>query len=277
MFDEFVASIWIKLQSFSNQLWPDYIVPNLSAIVFVVILIILAYIIGKIGKFITKKLLSIIGLKRITKKSWAENILKATGYRGNIMELIGDLVKWLIYILFLAVIIQTIGFPGIADFFTAIAIWMPRFIVAILILIVGFIIADFFGRAFEEAGIRFFKDETLGRFSGGLIKYTIAMVIVIIILSLLGLDTVSLVVLLAFVLGTVFLLLILGSKNIIPNISAGIQVKNMVKVGDVIRIGEYKGKVEKIESTNITIVSGKERVIIPNSMLVERPLVKIKK
>ncbi|MBL7206352.1 MAG: mechanosensitive ion channel [Candidatus Aenigmarchaeota archaeon] len=271
-----LSNIWIWIATFMEQFIPKYIIPNIQLIIQIIILIIVALIVGKIGKTITIKLLNIIGLKRITGRTWAESMLRITGYRGTVLELIGDLIKWLIYILFLALMIQTIGFPGVAEIFTQVASVMPRIVGAIFIVVIGFIIADFFGKVFEEAARKIFKEDLAGIFSGALAKYTIGIISIIIALSLLGLDTVSLNIMFAIIMAVVVGILILGLKDTIPNYSSGMQVRSLVKVGDHVKIGEYSGIVEKINPTATILRSNKRSVLIPNSYFTKLPVEKIK-
>lgn len=269
MVEDILTSIWVWLMSGLSRLIPDYILPNLQLLIQIVILLIVAYMVGKLGKVIVANIFGRTGLRRIIRRTWAESVLKATGYRGTIIELVGDLVKWLIYIMFLAVIIDTAGLPGIAGIFTQIAVFVPRFIAAILLLVVGFIIADFFGRVFEEAGTRFLGEETLGRFSGGVLKYSIGIVAIIMALSLLGLDTASLLLVFGALLISVVAILLLGVKDLIPNISAGIHLRKSLKPGGRIRFGEHSGIVERVEALSTRIKTGKAIVVIPNSLLIK--------
>jgi len=270
----FLQSLWIWIVSFFSNFIPNYIVPNLQLIVQIIILIIVAYVVGKITKFAVTRILSVSGFKRITTRTWAENVLRITGYKGTIVGLIGDLVKWLIYIAFLAVIIETIGFPGVAGLFTQFAVFMPRFIGAIIIIVIGFIIADFFGRVFEEAGRRFLKEEILASLSGGVVKYSIAIVIVIMALSLLGIDPTSLTVMFTVVLVAFVAAILIGIKDIFPSYTASITVKQSLKVGERVKIGQYSGIVEKIEPLSIILKSGKKRIVIPNTILIKEPIEK---
>ncbi len=264
--------IWIV--NFAQRLVPDYILPNLQLIVQVLILLIAGYIAGKLGKVIVTKILSAVGLKKITTRTWAESLIRITGYRGTIVELIGDIVKWIIYIAFLGMIIQLIGFPGIADIFTQTAAFMPRFIGAILIIVIGFIIADFFGKVFEEAGGKLLKEDTLASLSGGVVKYSIATVVIIMALSLIGIDAASLTMMLTVILVTFMASLLIGMRDLLPAYSAGISMKSNIKVGDKVKIGRYSGIVEKIDPVSITLKRGRKRVIIPNSMLMKEPIEK---
>ena len=116
--NEFLQSLWTWLVQFASTFPETYVLPNLQLIIQVVALLVVAYVIGKLGKAITVKLLSIAGLKTVTIRSWTDDILRAVGYRGNIVSLIGDIVKWFVYIMFLGLIIETLGFPGLINIFT---------------------------------------------------------------------------------------------------------------------------------------------------------------
>jgi small-conductance mechanosensitive channel len=273
---EFLQLFGANVVDFFSTLIPEYVVPNLTLIVEVIVLFILAYVIGKIGKAVTTKLLIIVGLKRITIRSWTDDILKAVGYRGTIVGLIGDLVKWFIYIVFLGVIIQTLGFPGLVNTFNQIAIFVPKFIVAILIIVIGFLIADFLGKVFEEAARRLFVDESLGMLSGAFIKYAIALISVIMALSLIGLDTLSLTVLFSVILIGTILVFVLGIRDILPNYTAGVHIKRGLKHGEHIKIGPHSGVVEKIESTSVVLKNGNKTITIPSSFFINNPVEKTK-
>ncbi len=264
---EFFGGLWAWLVSFFTGLIPNYILPNLQIILQVLILLIVAYVSGRVGKALTVKLLSVAGLKKITIRSWTDDILKAVGYRGTIVSLIGDLVKWFIYILVLSTIIQTLGLPGLVNIFNQITGFVPRFIVAILIVVVGFLIADFLGKIFEEAGKRFLADETLGVFSGGLIKYSVALVSVIMSLAMIGLDTTALSIMFAILLGGIVVILILGIKDILPGVTSGIHLKRNLKPGEYIKVGNYSGFVEKIGSFSVTLRNKDKTYVVPNTML----------
>lgn len=273
-FNSLWQSIVTWLGQFSSRLLPDYIIPNLWLIFEVVLILIVAYIIGRVGKTVTKRILSIVGLNRLTAKSWADNVLKVAGYRGSIVELIGDLVKWLIYILFFTLILQMVGLSGVADIFSQIANFVPRFIGAILLIVVGFIIADFFGKVSEEAGGKFMEDLHLGRFVGGVIRYTVGMVVLVMSLALLGLDIVALAILLSALLVILIVITIVGIKDMLPEITAGIQVREMLKVGDRVKVAGYGGVVEEMKPLVTKLSTGKSVIIMPNSMLTENPVEK---
>jgi small-conductance mechanosensitive channel len=274
MVSTILESLYQKASSFIGNIIPTYIIPHLQLIMQILILLIVAYIAGKIIKIISIKILNIVGLKRVTSKSWVESILKVAGYKGSIVELIGDLVKWLVYILFLAIIIQTLGLPGVADIFTSVAVFIPRFIGAILIIAIGFIIADFFGKIFEEATRSYLSDNILSSLAGGLVKYSISLIVIIMSLSLIGLDIISLTVMFSLILAAIIVILVIGIKDVFPNYTAGIHLRKILKPGEAITIGKYSGVVERFETFSIILKDGQRRISIPNSLFISTPLEK---
>ena len=277
MFDVFLQTLWVWFVSVLNSVFMNYVIPNLQLIVQIVVLVIVGYITGIICKTITVKILTMIGFKKITTRSWTDDILKAVGYRGSIVTLIGDLVKWFVYILILGVIIELIGFPGLFNIFSQIAIFVPRFIAGVLIIVIGFLIADFLGKVFEEAGRRIFDDEQLGMLSGGIAKYSIATISIIMALALIGIDTVSLTIMFAIILTAVVTVLIIGLKDIFPNFAVGVHVKRNFRIGERIRVCDYTGVIEKMEPLYIVLKVGSKSVRIPNHMLVNNPVERLSK
>ncbi|RLJ09320.1 MAG: hypothetical protein DRP13_00510 [Candidatus Aenigmatarchaeota archaeon] len=271
-----LQAVWSYFISSLNIFIPQYILPNLQLILQIILILIVGFFVARLSKTVTVKLLTMAGLRKITIRTWTDDILKAVGYSGTLITLIGDLVKWFIYILVLGTIIEIAGFPGIFNIFSQIAIFVPRFIAAILIIVIGFLIADFFGKVFEEAGRRIFQDDFLSSFTGGLIKYSVAFVSIIISLALIGIDTFSLTVMLAIILTTAVIMLLMGVKDMFPNFTAGIYLKKNIKIGEHIKTGNYSGKVERIEPLAVVIKSGAKTVSIPSSFLIKNPVEKTK-
>ncbi len=269
--NEVLQAIWVWITDFTSNVMPVYVLPNIQLIIQIIILLIVGYIGGKLGKIVIVKILSVTGLRKITIRTWTEDILKAMGYKGTIVGLIGDLVKWFIYILVLGMIIDTLGFPGFVNIFNQIAVFVPRFIAAILIIVIGFLIADFLGKIFEEAG-RSFIGEVISSFSGGLVKYSIALVSIIMALALIGLDTTPLNIMFTLILAAIVVILTIGIKDMLPNVTAGMYLKKILRHGEHVKIGQHSGIVEKIEPMAVTLRQGSKRILIPNHILSKNPI-----
>ncbi len=270
-------SIVTQMGAFFDNVVSGYLLPNLGLILWVIIFLGIAYVAGKLSKVIVVKILNAVGLKKLTKHTWSESILRVTGYKGTIVGLIGDIVKWIVYILFIAFIIQNIGLPGVADIFTQTAGFLPRIIGAILVIVIGFIVADFFGKIFEEAGRRLLKEDALSSLSGGVARYSVAIISIIMALGLVGIDTTSLTVMFAIIFTTFMVIVLLGIKDIFPNFTAGLHLKNELKAGEYIRIDKHAGIVEKVNPLSVILREGDKTISVPNSVFIHNVIEKKKK
>lgn len=104
-------------------------------------------------------------------------------------------------------------------------------------------------------------------------KYTVYVVGVFVIISLLGIDLTTIIV----GLGAFSIAVSFAMSNIIQNFVSGIlvQADRIFTVGDEIRIQNYEGKVVKV-SIRTTIIETKEGdiVSIPNSIFISNPVTK---
>ncbi len=267
-----IETTYTWIINFAKDFLPRYVFPHLQLIIQIVLIIVVGYISGRICKAVVRKILSVAGLRRATARTWTEDVLRVTGYRGDVVEFIGDLVKWSIYILTLAVVIQVLGFTTVAGLFNQIIIFVPKLILAILVIIIGFMIADFFGSVFEEGARKMMGEDVLAKFSGGLVKYSVSMVAFIIALGLIGLDINAMLILFSALLAVVVILFSMGMKDLIPNFTAGIHLRNTLRVGDRIKVGKYTGVVERIDPFSVVLRVNRKNIIIPNSVLLREPV-----
>ncbi|MFH1294694.1 MAG: hypothetical protein ABIH90_02005 [Candidatus Aenigmatarchaeota archaeon] len=262
-----------KISLLASVLWPQYISPNIGGIIYMFSILISGYILGKLIRWAIVKVLRKTALKKLTQRTWGESILRITGYK-DVIDLIGGTVKWFVYVLFMAAAITGIGIPVLGEFLTRLSDWMPSLLTAIIIMILGFVVSDFFGRIFEEAGRKFLRDEGIAKFGGGLVKYTLAMVMVNMALSLLGLETSSLLVLLGGMLAGSLIMLSFALKDVLPNIMAAMQLRSLLKVGEEIEIDGWKGRVESVSTLGVTLVAGKKKMVLPNKMVMGKVVVR---
>ena len=94
-------------------------------------------------------------------------------------------------------------------------------------------------------------------------------------LSLVGIDTVSLMIMFAIILTTFMVVFVIGIKDIFPNFTAAVYLHRTLKVGEHIKVGEYSGVVEMIEPLSVTLKNGSKVTTVPNSVFINNPVEKI--
>lgn len=125
-----------------NQFWIDLgaFFPNL---IVAFILLIIGWIIAKVLRGVTVRVLRILRIDVIAERAGIEDFLLKGGVRFTAVTLIAAIMYWaILFIVFLAVL-HTLGLGIAADLFNQIILYLPNVIVAIALLIFGTLFAQF--------------------------------------------------------------------------------------------------------------------------------------
>jgi small conductance mechanosensitive channel len=155
-----------------------------------------------------------------------------------------------------------------------------KFIVAIILLLVGFIIGRILGRLMYKFLHSFEVNENFSKLSGVNVKieeiaesfttYFVYFITVVIVLQQIGLATTVLHMIAAGIIILIILSTFLGIKDFIPNAIAGfyIQSKKTFKVGQTIKVKGMSGKIQQITllETKLETKNG-DVILVPNSIL----------
>lgn len=145
--------------------------------------------------------------------------------------------------------------------------WTTNILLAIAILVVGFWIAGKAYRAVVKVSVSYDKlDDTLFRFFGSLVRYTILAFVMIAVLNRFGIQTASIIALM----GAAGLAVGLALQGTLTNLAAGVMllIFRPYKVNDFIDVAGKFGKVTDIDMfTTVMQTFDNQQIIIPNSKI----------
>lgn len=98
--------------------------------------------------------------------------------------LIGEIVKWFVFLIFVELAAQALGLPAISALLHSIILWLPNLIVALLILFIAALAAQFVGRLVRGSSRR------NAGFLGSLVEYGIIALAAVVALNQLGIAAV---------------------------------------------------------------------------------------
>jgi hypothetical protein len=111
----------------------------LPGVVAALVIIVLGYWLGLIAGTIVKQL-----IKKFRIDRWVSRTGRGDALGGlQVSTLSGQLVKWWIFVVFLAPAADMVKLDQLSELLQAIALWAPNLIVAIILMIGGLIFADF--------------------------------------------------------------------------------------------------------------------------------------
>ncbi|MBU1931169.1 hypothetical protein KJ965_00530 [Patescibacteria group bacterium] len=105
------------------------------------LLFIIGLVLAKWGKKITVKSLNLLRLSKLLKKSGFEKFLQKAEITQKVEDFIGELVRWLIILVFFVATVNVLGLTTVSQVLSGILAYLPRIISAVLILTGGVLLA----------------------------------------------------------------------------------------------------------------------------------------
>lgn len=176
----------VYLQSFQS-FWGG-LIAWLPAVLLALIIFIIGIIIAVwVGKAV-KHVINATGVDSLLDKTALKETVNRAGFHFSIGGLIGWLVKWLIILGFLMGALNVLGLTTVNLFLQQIVIvFLPRLIVAVLILAVGSVLADVVGKL--VSGSAKMANVSTANFVGSVAKWAIWITTILFALNQLGIAS----------------------------------------------------------------------------------------
>lgn len=229
------------------------------------VLLLLGYLLARLVAAGTAALLRVLGLDRVLAKTPVQAVLDRAGARKAGSEMLGILAFWLIFLLFAISAAETLGLSIISTALTDLAYYLPKVGVAVLIIVLGLLVANFIkeliGLACSSAGIP----------QGAIVAQTfyVAAILVIVVTAIneLGIDTTLLnsTIIIAFggLIAGAALSFGLGARSAVANLIASHYLQPMFRVGQTVRIDDVRGEVVALTPIAVVLETTDGRVVIP--------------
>ncbi|MBI4122303.1 MAG: hypothetical protein HY461_03145 [Parcubacteria group bacterium] len=124
------------------------LLPNVIAAI--VVLIIGWFVASGLGKLV-RRAVEFTQIDEAIDKAGLDKNLSDSGIDFNLGKLIGWLVKWFIIIGVFIAVADILNLPQITDFLKTVALFIPNIIIAVVILLVGFVLGNFTYKVVEKS------------------------------------------------------------------------------------------------------------------------------
>ena len=146
-----------------------------------VVILVIGFFVAKALKFAVIKGLRALNLNVLTEKAGVDGMLSQGGVKTDTVGILGVLVYWLVIFVALVVAFNALGLGYVTDLFGRIALFIPRVIVAVLILAFGTYFAKFIESAIKTYGKNVELEDT--ELFGRLARYTVMIFVILIALD----------------------------------------------------------------------------------------------
>ncbi len=167
---------------------------------------------------------------------------------------------------------------------------LNRLVVAVIILFLGFIVGKIIGKLIERGLKEVSLDKglkkainlkvSLEKGISSFASFFIYLVAIIMALDSLGLTSSVLIMISAAIIVVIVISFILAIKDYVPNIIAGIRIKNkgFIEIGDYVKVKDIEGRVIKVNLNETELeTKNKDIIFVPNSMFVKEEVYKRKR
>ncbi|QSW99457.1 mechanosensitive ion channel family protein [Haloterrigena alkaliphila] len=232
--------------------------------------LVVGYLVGRLNE----ELLQASGVPDAVEGTPFERTAQSIG--TSTVEIVARLSSWFIYGIAVLTAIHIAQLLDTQAFWLRVTGFIPQLFIAVLVLIIGFIIADKAELIVGEylRGVKLPEVSLLPK----LVKYTVLFVTLIIALGQIGVHVVALLILLTVYAVGIVLVGTVAFKEFLLSSAAGIYLllNQPYGIGDEIRIGEQTGIVQEVDLFVTKIESDAEEYIVPNRKVFEDGIVRIR-
>jgi len=183
----------------------DKVVQFLPNFLTALLILIMGVVLGVIIKGIFLRLFKAIGLDSVSERSGVIELLRKGGIKDSVSVLLAKVAGWITVVVFAVISMRELKIPTVERLFESFLLYLPNVFVAALILLLGYLLGNFFGRAAliasVNAGLK--ASGLIGRF----VKLTIFLLAGTMALEQLGIGRGTIIIAFAIVFGGVVLAL----------------------------------------------------------------------
>ncbi len=243
----------------------------LPTLILALLLLVVGYFLARVVSLAVTRFLQFVGLDRLLSRTAVQTLLERSGTNQKSSEILGMIGFWIIFLVFLIKASDTLRLTMVSDALTGVAYYIPKIGIAILVLVLGLIAANFVRELITmtcaSAGI------THGTMVAQAVYVAVVLLIVVTAIDALGINTDllnnTIVILLAGLIGGAALSFGLGSRSAVANLIAAHYLGSVIRVGMQVKIGDNLGTVVAVTPISIVLETEEGRVVVPASQFTE--------
>jgi flagellar biosynthesis protein FliQ len=139
----------MQIRDTSEAVWFSFtqamasFVNYLPALIGALIVLAIGWIISGILARLIERALKAVGLERAVEHSGIGDFIRRSGTRMRTSDVIASLIKWFIRLIFIQAAANVLGMPQVTAIINQILLFIPKIVVAMVIIVIGSLIAKF--------------------------------------------------------------------------------------------------------------------------------------
>lgn len=134
------------------EIWFKFVSLVPSIVITIIVFIVGLFVAKALGR-LTAKVARRVYVDRAVETTGLKRGLERIGFKMEVSQALGLLVKWFLYAVVLVATVDILGLTQISEFLGAVVLYIPHVIIAVVILIVGIIVSNFIHTLVKETAM----------------------------------------------------------------------------------------------------------------------------
>jgi len=245
------------------------LLPNLLG---ALLLLLLGWLIAKLCRGLTRRVLGWTGLERAIERSRVNETIKTLGISTSISEVMGHIVFWIIFLIFIISASEVVGLSMVLRTLNRLILYVPNIIAAIAVIVLTLFLARFVKDlvAVGLGQISLIYAQPLAR----ALELLIIILGLVVAMTQLGFNIGVLMANITLFIGgfvaIVVLSLGLGARSVVQNILAGYYVRQLFREDQEVVLVGGRGKIKQIHSQGVIMETEDGEIMVPNHKIIEQ-------
>lgn len=245
-------------------------IPRLGgALLLLVIGIILAWVVARL----LRRGLRMAGLDSTAERYGVADVLERAGLGRSLSHVLAVAVRISLTVVVVFAALSLLGLQFLSRSLNEGVLFLPKVLAALALVLIGVVLAAFVRDRVDRTATQWDLPIPIGPVAQGVVLAIFIITAAAQLTISIALLMVLVAILLAAAAAPFALAFGLGGRDVARSLSAGRYVRAAFEEGQVIRVDDIRGRVERIEPSATVLRSGTETIRVPNHVLIDRTVV----
>jgi small-conductance mechanosensitive channel len=237
------------------------------------LLLLIGIVVARVVARLLRRGLRMAGLDSASERWGVADVLERAGLGRSLAHVIAVAVRISLTVVVVFAAVSLLGLQFLSQSLNEGVLFLPKVLAALALVLIGVVLAAFVRDRVDRTATQWDLPIPVGPVAQG----AILAIFIITAAAQLTISTALLMVLVAILLAAVatpFALAFgLGGRDVARSLSAGRYVRAAFDEGQVIRVDDIRGRVERIEPSATVLRTETETIRVPNHVLIDRTVV----
>jgi small-conductance mechanosensitive channel len=237
------------------------------------LLLVVGIVLARVFARLLRRGLRMAGLDSTAERYGVADVLERAGLGRSLSHVLAVAVRISLTVVVVFAALSLLGLQFLSQSLNAGVLFLPKVLAALALVLIGVVLAAFVRDRVDRTATQWDLPIPIGPVAQGVVLAIFIITAAAQLTISIALLMVLVAILLAAAAAPFALAFGLGGRDVARSLSAGRYVRAAFDEGQVIRVDDIRGRVERIEPSATVLRSGAETIRVPNHVLIDRTVV----